>query len=96
MARVLVIYDVSDNKARQRLAEELMRMGLKRIQRSAFVGTLPWSKMKDVARVASRIIDESRDVVHILPLSDREWSNRVVVGKPTWGDVFAGSGIAII
>ena len=96
MARIIVVYDVSNDKARQRLAEALMRHGLKRIQRSAFAGSLPASKLKDVARDAERIIDESRDVVHIIPLSDREWDNRVVLGKPLWGDLLGNKSIAII
>ena len=96
MARVLVVYDVSNDKARQKLAEMLTRHGLQRIQRSAFAGSLPASKIKDIARGAERIIDKSRDVVHIIPLGDREWDNRVVLGTPLWGDVLGNKYFAIV
>lgn len=96
MARVLVVYDVSDDRARQKLAEALMRHGLKRIQRSAFAGSLPWSRMKDVAREAEAIIDGSKDVVHIIPLGEREWGSRIVIGTPLWGDVLGNKPVAVV
>ncbi|MCC6023066.1 MAG: CRISPR-associated endonuclease Cas2, partial [Desulfurococcaceae archaeon] len=38
--KVLVIYDISDNNDRNRLAEDLKKLGLTRIQRSAFIGSI--------------------------------------------------------
>ncbi len=89
MVRVLVIYDVSDNAKRSRLSKTLESMGLSRIQRSAFAGEIPAARIKDVERAASRIIDRGSDVVHIIPLAERDWAARRVLGTPVWGDQLA-------
>ncbi len=88
--RVLVIYDVSDDDKRRRLAKALESLGLSRIQRSAFAGEMPAARIRDVERMAGRIIDPRSDVVHIVPLAERDWRARRVLGVPVWGDQLAG------
>ena len=95
MVRVLVIYDVSSDEKRRRLSKTLEAMGLSRIQRSAFAGEMPAARMRDVERAASRIIDPRSDVVHIIPLGERDWQARRVLGTPLWGDQLAGSLLVI-
>ena len=82
---VVVIYDVSDDLARQKLSRVLEAWGLYRIQRSAFVGRLQWARARDLSRLASRIVDPSSDVVHIMPIEEHQWRRALVVGRPRWG-----------
>jgi CRISPR-associated protein Cas2 len=81
----LVVYDVSDDSRRQRLARTLEAWGLARIQRSAFVGRLTTARARDLAKLVSRIIDPSTDVVHMVALQDWEWRRALVIGSPKWG-----------
>ncbi|ADL18414.1 hypothetical protein ASAC_0005 [Acidilobus saccharovorans 345-15] len=80
--RVLVVYDVSDDSRRLRLSRELERMGLSRVQRSAFVGPGGLAVAKEAARAAAQLVDDSTDVVHVVLLSEVEWANALVVGRP--------------
>ncbi|MCE4611994.1 MAG: CRISPR-associated endonuclease Cas2 [Desulfurococcales archaeon] len=82
---LLVVYDVSDDVKRQRLARVLEAWGLARIQRSAFVGRLSHARARDLARLVERIIDPETDVVHMVRLQDWEWRSAIVVGSPRWG-----------
>ena len=82
VARYIIVYDISDDRARLRLAELLQRKGLSRIQRSAFVGELTRAELKDLLRRAQEIIDLTTDVLHIIPVCRYDWSKRIVVGKP--------------
>ena len=82
MARVLVIYDISDDSKRLRVARTLEAWGLSRIQRSAFVGVLQRARAADLARRLRRLIDEDRDVLHILAIDGREWERAIVLGRP--------------
>ena len=84
MTRVLVIYDISDDRIRSRVAKILENWGLSRIQKSAFAGKLQRARIKDLARKLERIIDKDTDIIHIVPLQPREWYNAVVLGKPQW------------
>ena len=82
MAKYIVVYDISDNKARVKLAELLQKKGLTRIQRSAFVGELSKSELKDLLRAARQLINEVSDVLHIIPICRYDWSKRIIIGKP--------------
>ena len=84
MVRVLVVYDISDDRDRLKVARTLEAWGLSRIQRSAFTGMLQRARMRDLARRISWIIDEDTDVVHIVPLQPGEWEKTIVLGMPKW------------
>lgn len=84
MVRILVVYDISDNTDRLRLAESLFRIGLTRIQRSAFAGEIDTQRLKDLTRVASRYARSESDVIHIFQLGLRDWERRIVIGRE-WG-----------
>ena len=79
--KLLVVYDVSDNGKRTRLANELKRFGLHRIQKSAFQGEVDSQRLKDLVRVVERVVDVKTDIVHIVPLGLRDWESRIVIGK---------------
>lgn len=80
--KVLVIYDISDNVVRTKLADDLIRLGLSRIQRSAFIGYVNSSKIKDLIRVCEKWCKGPNDVVHVIPLCDYDWRRVKVFGKP--------------
>lgn len=78
---ILVIYDVSDDGRRFELAAALKRLGLTRVQRSAFVGPCTVALISDVKNVSRRIIDFSTDNVQIYPLTPASYRLRIVVGR---------------
>ena len=78
--RVLVAYDISDNFRRQRFAEWLLARGFSRIQRSVYVARGGIALARDVERMARRVVDRERDVIHIILVQDLEWDRRIVVG----------------
>lgn len=84
MGLFLLVYDIGENEKRMRFIEYIERWGLRRIQRSAFVGRLPASRIKDIAREAEKIIDLGNDVVHIIEISPAEWERAVVIGTSRW------------
>ena len=84
MTRYIVIYDISDDSNRNKLAEELFRISLTRIQRSAFAGDLDPQRAKDLVRILQRFIKDPDDVIHVFRLGIRDWENRVVLGRE-WG-----------
>lgn len=79
---VLVVYDISSDRVRQRLAEYLKSKGFNRIQRSAFIGRPLPSTLLDVSRALSRYIDSSSDVIHLIPLAEYSVKHMIVYGRP--------------
>ena len=74
---VLVIYDVVDNKIRQRLVKCLERYGV-RVQKSAFEALLDKKQYDVMMRQASRIINQSIDSLRVYILDD-------IINVYTWG-----------
>ncbi|QXJ28853.1 CRISPR-associated protein Cas2 [Saccharolobus shibatae B12] len=79
--KLLVVYDVSDDSKRSKLANNLKKLGLERIQKSAFEGDIDSQRVKDLVRVIRLIVDINTDIVHIIPLGIRDWERRIVIGK---------------
>lgn len=84
MPHVIVVYDVSSNKTRLLLAQRLERMGLRRIQRSAFIGRLPAPRVRDLERLIQLTINPQTDVAHIFKLDNIDWKKTTVIGTPQW------------
>lgn len=76
----LVIYDISDDELRYRVASFLKSKGLKRVQKSAFIGDLSHSQMVDVEAGLKRCIGDERANVQIYPLTPASYSRRRVIG----------------
>jgi len=85
MLRILVVYDISDDSSRVKVSRVLERWGLARIQRSAFTGILQWPRVRDLSRLLSIYLDEATDILHIIPVPEREWRRTIVLGRQ-WGD----------
>lgn len=66
----LVMYDISDEYTRRMVVAHLQREGCLRIQRSVFMGNLPYSRMMDIARTLKELWQASGadDSYIILPL----------------------------
>ena len=78
--KVVVMYDVSNDRARESLANNLQRLGLTRVQRSVFVGRANSQVLKDIERVVKLHINPSSDVVHIVPVDEGYWRRSKVLG----------------
>jgi len=82
MVKVLVIYDISDDRHRAKLAEELEMLGLARIQRSAFIGVVNQYKLKDIEKAVKIWARGEDDIVHIIPLCENDYRKMKVHGTP--------------
>ena len=81
MVRVVVVYDISDDNKRLRLANKLKYLGLSRIQKSAFSGRLDSSRIKDLYRICKEYATDTNDIIHVFQICGYDWSRRKVFGK---------------
>lgn len=82
MVLVLVVYDISDDLVRKRLADYLKSKGFTRIQKSVFIGNPPPSLYKDVRRMLKYFIKSDRDVIHVFPITEYSVKYMQVYGNP--------------
>lgn len=62
----LVIYDISDDRTRLRVANLCKRFGLSRIQRSAFLGDITSSRRKELVKKLRRFKGEGNIQVFVI------------------------------
>lgn len=67
----LVVYDITDDGQRKRLATMLQTFGLARIQYSAFRGALNANDRAVLARRVSQFVKDEHDSIFIIPMCDR-------------------------
>lgn len=75
----LVIYDISDDRIRLKVANVCKRFGLSRIQRSAFLGEISSSRRKELTRILKRVLKGNGNI-QIFVISKPDFSLRVVIG----------------
>jgi CRISPR-associated protein Cas2 len=77
--KILIIYDISDDRLRLKVAEVLKNYGLKRIQKSAFIGYLTRSRLSSlVVDVRAIVVDDN---LKIFPLCDIDYRGMISIGK---------------
>ena len=76
-----VIYDIEDNKTRNKVAKYCKLAGLYRVQLSVFLGTVS-SQQKDTLQLQiEEIVDLENDSVYIFPMSKNELQQTVLIGQ---------------
>uniref|UniRef100_A0A7C3VM99 CRISPR-associated endoribonuclease Cas2 n=1 Tax=Archaeoglobus fulgidus TaxID=2234 RepID=A0A7C3VM99_ARCFL len=74
----LVIYDISDDHIRLRIANLCKRFGLSRIQRSAFLGSIPSSRRKELIKKLRRF--KGKGNIQVFVICKPDFLLREVIG----------------
>jgi len=82
---ILVIYDISDDALRLKVADYLKSKGLVRIQKSAFIGRAPRHLRVDIEAGLRRLARLGREKggtvnIQLYPLPPSSFQRRVVIG----------------
>lgn len=72
----VLIYDITDNRIRARIADLCLDYGLERIQYSAFVGDLSAAHQREIMRRAASKLGKHPGRICLFPIGEREWSLR--------------------
>jgi len=78
---IWVIYDISEDRERTKIAKACEQYGLYRIQKSVFLGDLPPHCADEIAEFSRELIDENTDAVFILPCCQADFDKRITVGR---------------
>lgn len=77
--RCLLIYDISHDGVRAKVADACLDYGLERIQYSAFMGELSWIHQKELLLQIKRRIGKHDASVQLFPLDEKSWTSRRVI-----------------
>lgn len=80
----LVIYDISHDGARTKVADVCLDYGLERIQYSAFVGRLNKVHQRELVLKMKHAIGKNAARIQLFPLDEACWSGRQMI-EQNWG-----------
>lgn len=78
---IWVLYDIKEDRARNKAAKYCKQAGLYRVQFSTFLGNLDANQRDTLSLQLENEIDETADKVYILPMSRDELKQTVLLGK---------------
>ncbi len=86
----LVIYDITDDNIRAKVAEECLSHGLIRIQKSAFLGVINNQVRKSLIRRLAKILGDHRGNIQIFIICDKDMRFRKIISSEDYtpeGDI---------
>ena len=75
-----VIYDISKNKTRTKIAKRCLDFGLYRVQKSVFLGDLEKNRIDEILLFSQELLEVDRDSVYLFPMSREEYDQVKIVG----------------
>ena len=78
---VWIIYDISKDKARNRVAKECKKAGLIRVQQSVFLGRTETNRFDELAELCHEYINEETDSVYLFPFYQDNFQKIRVLGQ---------------
>lgn len=79
--QVVVLYDISDDRVRGKVADACLDYGLDRFQYSAFVGELSRNYQEELLDLAEDLLGDSVGRICLLPIAIDDWESRAEVGN---------------
>jgi len=79
----LIIYDISSDETREKVAKACKEAGLVRIQKSAFLGTIDAQRRKHLKRRIMRLIHGENANVQIFQICNYDMGFREILGVDT-------------
>lgn len=76
---VIVIYDIPNDRIRQKVSEACLDYGLDRVQFSAFQGQMKRSHQRELMSKIKSLLGRAPGKVQLIPLSEELWGRRLEV-----------------
>jgi len=76
-----VIYDIQDNKVRNKVAKTCLGMGIYRVQKSVFLGELNLNRIDELSLQIKNLVDEEKDSVYIFPICKDDFNKVKLIGQ---------------
>jgi len=78
---VWVIYDITDNRTRQKVSDRCKNYGLYRVQKSVFLGDLNTNDRESLGLECEELIDTEKDSVYVFPMDEQSFKKVQLLGQ---------------
>jgi len=76
-----VIYDISKDRTRTKIADRCLDLGLQRVQKSVFLGEIPPNRVEEILLFSQELLDLKKDAVYIFPMCRDDFAKVRIVGQ---------------
>jgi CRISPR-associated protein Cas2 len=76
-----VIYDISKDRTRSKIADRCLDFGLQRVQKSVFLGDLQPNRIDEVIEFSRELLDLETDSVYVFPMCREDFDKVRIVGQ---------------
>ena len=76
-----ILYDISEDRSRNRVAKACLEAGLYRVQKSVFLGAVAHNRLDELALYIEDHIDTESDRVYIFPMCEADFRKVVLHGQ---------------
>lgn len=76
-----VIYDISKDRTRTKIARRCLDFGLYRVQKSVFLGDLEPNRVEEVVLFSQELLNLETDAVYVFPLCREDFERVRIVGQ---------------
>lgn len=80
MQRVVLIYDITEDRTRTKIADVCLDYGLDRVQYSTFSGKLSRNHQDALMLRVEELLGEGEGNIQLFPISEDDWAKRLEVG----------------
>lgn len=77
-----IVYDITKDKTRNKVAKICKNYGLYRVQKSAFLGELNKNQIDEIIISIKEIADIEKDSIYIFPMCNSDFENVKIIGIP--------------
>lgn len=78
---IWILYDISKDKPRTRVAKLCLEAGLYRVQKSVFLGTIERNRLDELIMQAEELIDKGSDSLYAFPMCQPDFKKVVLLGQ---------------
>ncbi|MGB9941435.1 CRISPR-associated endonuclease Cas2 [Methanosarcina sp.] len=78
---VWVIYDITENRVRQKVSDRCKNYGLYRVQKSVFLGDLNTNDRESLGLECEELIDTEKDSVYVFPMDEQSFKKVQLIGQ---------------
>ena len=76
-----IVYDITVNKVRSKVAKICKGYGLYRVQKSAFLGDINRNQIDELALKCKELADKEKDSVYVFPMCNEDFMKVRIIGK---------------
>lgn len=77
--RILLVYDIVNDRQRTKVADTCLDYGLDRVQYSAFSGLLNRTHQEELMLRIGSIVGDDPARIHLYPIDEKAWQKRLVL-----------------